>query len=117
MKKKIFYGILFSAILAINVISISKTDVSDFSLRSLMQTAKADGESGTGSSCYSISSWQSDDTEQCDSPSYYSSGIVRGEVVCHQGDFGDCQEGYYCYNYSCDGTMVGVDANDAPCKN
>jgi hypothetical protein len=46
MKKKFFFGILFSAILAINVISVSKTDISDLSLMSLMQRAQADPESG-----------------------------------------------------------------------
>ena len=49
MKKKIIFGILFSAILAINIISVSKTDVSDLSLTSLMQTAKADYVEGGGS--------------------------------------------------------------------
>lgn len=48
MKKKFFYGILFSAILAINVISISKTDVSDLSLMSLIQNANAQIEDGQG---------------------------------------------------------------------
>jgi hypothetical protein len=49
MKKKIFFGILFSAILAINVISVSKTDVSDISLVNLMQITKAEAEEGGGS--------------------------------------------------------------------
>ena len=44
MKKKNFFGILFSALLAINVISVSKTDVNDLSLTSLMQTAQAQVE-------------------------------------------------------------------------
>lgn len=43
MKKNFFFGILFIAILTINFISFSETNVSDQSLRSIMQNAKADG--------------------------------------------------------------------------
>ncbi|MFA5327382.1 MAG: hypothetical protein WC384_06295 [Prolixibacteraceae bacterium] len=47
MKKKIIFGVLFSVLLAINIITVSKTNASDLTLTSLMQTAKAsDGESG-----------------------------------------------------------------------
>ena len=54
MKKKIFFGILFSAILAINVISVSKSDVGDLSLMSLMQITQAQAEGGGGTyTCWS----------------------------------------------------------------
>jgi hypothetical protein len=53
MKKKFFFGILFSAILAINVISVSKTDVSDLSLTSLIRNANAqtEGPNCPGGTC------------------------------------------------------------------
>lgn len=44
MKKRILFGILFSTILTLNVISVFKTDVNDLSLMCLMQTSKAQAE-------------------------------------------------------------------------
>lgn len=52
MKKKFFFGILFSAILAINVISVSKTDISDLSLMRLMQITQAQAEADFPTTCW-----------------------------------------------------------------
>lgn len=76
MKKKILFGILFSAILAINVISVSKTDLSDLSLISLIQTAQAQAESGE---CYPWSPNYNIVTGKCDSNVPYGEVSVQGE--------------------------------------
>jgi hypothetical protein len=81
MEKKILFGILFSAILAINIISVSKTDISDLSLMSLMQTAQAQTEGGE---CYPWSPGYNIVTGKCDPPDYSVS------YVSHE-----CQIVYY----------------------
>jgi len=76
MKKKILFGILFSAILAINVISVSKTDVGDLSLMSLIQTAQAQTESGE---CYPWSPNYNIVTGKCDLNEPYGEAPAQGE--------------------------------------
>lgn len=48
MKKKILFGILFFTLLTINIITISKTNVSDLSLMNLLQNANAQMEDDNG---------------------------------------------------------------------
>lgn len=54
MKKKIIFGILFSAILTLNVISVFKIDVNDVSLMSLIQIPQAQAEFGDYYPCGEI---------------------------------------------------------------
>ena len=93
MKKKIFFGILFSALLAINVISISKTDVRYLSLISLIQNANAQIEDGEGKGldciCNECSLWNPITNE-------YDAGI---ELIQIQPPFPS--------NGSCAGTACG----------
>jgi hypothetical protein len=64
MKKKFFFGILFSALLAINIMSVFKTELGDLSLTSLMQTAQAGLE--YGGECYPWSPNYNPATGKCD---------------------------------------------------
>lgn len=101
MKKKIFFGILFSAILAINVISISKPGVSDLSLLSLMQNAKADGEGGGTTTCGHTCMAGGQFSTQCSysgTITVMGSGVtVSNSITCTDEAYACCHLTAYCF--------------------
>lgn len=113
MKKGLFY-LLFVVILSLNVSINFEKKNRDFSLKSLIETAMADPESG-GEDCWVYTSWWNIDNYQCVDGCW--GGTEEGIDEC-EGSSGSCEsEGYWIFVLDCyNCTVVGCPAGPGTCS-